>query len=72
MARAEGGLGGAEVRAERWVASSGDSSPVEPSQPGKVVSEVGENDFDAGACHADGAHNEPEAAFLGGKDMLDA
>jgi hypothetical protein len=47
-------------------------SAAEPGQAGEVVGKVGETDFDAGACHADGAHNEPELAFLGGEDVLDA
>jgi hypothetical protein len=63
--------GGAEVHAVRRVASSGCSSPIEPGQAGEVVGEVCEADPDAGAHHADGAHDEPQPAFLGGEDVLD-
>jgi hypothetical protein len=52
--------------------SRGRSSAVEPGQSGKVVGKIGEADFDAGADDADGAYDEPEPAFLGGEDMLDA
>src|SRR5262249_16337106 len=45
--------------------------PIEPGQPGEVVGEIGQADFDAGAHHADGANDEPEPAFLSGKDVLD-
>lgn len=71
VANAERGFGGAVVGADRRVASRGCGSPIEPSQPGKVVrSEIGEADPDAGAHQADAADNEPKAAFLGGEDVL--
>src|SRR5580658_3373663 len=47
-------------------------SPIEPGQTGEVIGEIGEADFDAGAHHADSAHDKTEPAFLGRKDMLDA
>src|SRR5580658_4963285 len=47
-------------------------SAAEPGQAGEVVGEVGQTDFDAGAHHADGAHDETKPAFLGGEDVLDA
>jgi len=46
--------------------------PLEPGQAGEIVDKIGHADFGAGADHADGAHDQPEAAFLGGEDMLDA
>jgi hypothetical protein len=45
---------------------------MKASRPGDVVGEIGEADLDAGADHADGANDQPELAFLGGEDMLDA
>ena len=47
-------------------------SSVEPSQPGEVVGEIGQADFGSGANHADGPHDQVQAAFLGGEDVLDA
>ena len=52
--------------ASRWRGSS-----LKPGQAGEVVDEIGHADLGAGADHADGAHDQPEAAFLGGEDMLD-
>jgi hypothetical protein len=43
-------------------------STVEPSQPGEVVSKIGQADLDAGADQANGAHNQADPAFLGGAD----
>jgi hypothetical protein len=43
---------------------------LEPSQPGEVVGEIGQADFDAGAHDADSAHDEAQPAFLGGEDVL--
>jgi hypothetical protein len=47
-------------------------SSAEPGQPGEVASQVGQADLDPGAEDANGAHDEPEPAFLGGEDVLDA
>ena len=38
--------------------------PIEPGQPGEVVGEIGQSDFDAGAYDADGAHEEAEPVHL--------
>ena len=46
--------------------------PLEPGQPGEVVSKIGQANLRAGAHHANGADQEPEPAFLDGKDMLAA
>ena len=42
------------------------------SQTGEVENQIGHTDFGTGADHADGPHNQVEAAFLGGEGMLDA
>jgi hypothetical protein len=44
---------------------------VKPGRPGEVIGEIGQADFHAGACHADGADDEPKSAFLSGEDVLD-
>ena len=56
----------------RGLASRGRGLPVEPGQAGEVVDQIGHADLGAGADHADGPHDQPEAGFLGGEDMLDA
>jgi hypothetical protein len=45
--------------------------PLKPGQAGEIVDEISHADLGAGADHADGAHDQPEAAFLCGKDMFD-
>jgi len=46
-------------------------SSLKPGQAGEIVDEIGHADLGSGTDHADGPHDQPEAAFLGGEDMLD-
>jgi hypothetical protein len=52
-------------------ASSPCGLAVEPGQAGKVIGEVGKADLGPGADQVNGAHNQAEPAFWGGKDVLD-
>jgi len=65
-----GFLGGClAIRAR--LGSYGRSSPLEPSEPLKVIDKIGHADLDRGSADADGSHDEPHAVLLPSGHMLD-